>query len=226
MGMGGVRGLLRGLGTHRKHGLSPRAFEHERPHEHGHHGLSLTHTHSRSSELLHATDGRPGAGSPGAGDGASQRHDRLHDGKDVDAGAVPGIVVTSVAGEAGEAEVEDGWARFASRNWSTSSGDATDVSSAECCGRSGDSVRASERQANKIGYWVYESCTFFMLRYRFMLTIERRQSSVVSVSPAKLSGNILLPMNRRKLVRSRLLVSETTLPFTSSLALLTLVTLC
>ena len=59
-----------------------------------------------------------------------------------------------------------------------------------------------------------------------MLTIGRRQSSVVSVSPAKLSGNILLPMNRRKLVRSRLLVSETTLPFTSSLALLTLVTLC
>ena len=49
---------------------------------------------------------------------------------------------------------------------------------------------------------------------------------MVSVSPAKLSGNILLPMNRRKLVRSRLLVSETTLPFTSSLALLTLVTLC
>ena len=49
---------------------------------------------------------------------------------------------------------------------------------------------------------------------------------MVSVSPAKLSGNSLLPTNHRKLVRSRLLVSETALLFTSSLALLTLVTLC
>lgn len=95
--MGGVRGLLKGLGTHRKRGLSARSFEHESQSEHERlHGL-----------LLHTGDGRPGAGSDtvGAGAGASQRHDPLPPGGDSE--AVPGIMITSDDGRAEQAELEE-----------------------------------------------------------------------------------------------------------------------
>ncbi|THG98741.1 hypothetical protein EW026_g3507 [Hermanssonia centrifuga] len=93
--MGGVKGLLKGLGTHRKRGLSDRAFEHSKEGQ----------EHPRTAEAVPSDDGRPG-GTAGAGDGASQRHDPLPTGTKAE--AVPGIVVTGDNGEAGEAEMAEG----------------------------------------------------------------------------------------------------------------------
>lgn len=93
--MGGVQGLLRGLGTHRKHGLSSA-------------GAASSSRHGDSSAGLGKTaqgDGRPGAGSSGAGVGASQRHDRSPD--DTPLEAVPGIVVTGDDGHAEDAKLGD-----------------------------------------------------------------------------------------------------------------------
>ena len=90
--MGGVKGLLRGLGSHRKHGLSARAFEHD--------GRSPM---QRSRESLHAGDGRPGKGTVGAGDGSSQRHDRLDTGGE----EMPGIVVIDDDGQTNHPELDE-----------------------------------------------------------------------------------------------------------------------
>ncbi|KAI0368013.1 calcium-translocating P-type ATPase [Pilatotrama ljubarskyi] len=85
---GGVRGLLKGLGTHRKRGLSAKAL-----------GKTVD-TSQHASSAPHAQgDGRPGAGDePGAGQGASQRHDRS---PETGAGDVPKLVVTGPGGEDG-----------------------------------------------------------------------------------------------------------------------------
>ena len=93
--LGGVSALLRALGTHAKHGLSKFSVA---SHEHADGGKG-------KAVDLHG-DGRPGTGilTLGAGDGASQRHDRLAGG--MDAEAVPGIVVTGDDGEAEEAKIE------------------------------------------------------------------------------------------------------------------------
>jgi P-type Ca2+ transporter type 2C len=92
--MGGVTGLLRGLGTHRKHGLQNL-------------GPGSSGQHSRHSvkgkDADRSGDGRPDAGTSGAGDGASQRHDR----PDTEMEAVPGIMVTGEDGEAEEAKIEE-----------------------------------------------------------------------------------------------------------------------
>lgn len=74
--IGGVEGLLRGLGTHAKTGLSAAA-------------------------IGKAAGARPGAGpDAGAGEGAGQRHDRpKRVSEELDAEAVPGIVVTGPGSE-------------------------------------------------------------------------------------------------------------------------------
>ncbi|OBZ72072.1 Calcium-transporting ATPase 2 [Grifola frondosa] len=107
--MGGVKALLKGLGTSRKRGLGKKALMKANA---SHHGL-IPH--------IAATDSHPGTDHPhGAGVGASQRHDR-HTGDDKHAGDVPGIVVTGPGGEDGggghhgghleeEEEIEEGGA--------------------------------------------------------------------------------------------------------------------
>lgn len=85
--MGGTKGLLRGLGTHAKTGLSKKSL-----------------TNSDGSTALHAHhqdgDGRPGTGTQaGAGDGASHRH-APHPSGGGGGDDVPGIVVTSADGVA------------------------------------------------------------------------------------------------------------------------------
>ncbi|TCD63338.1 hypothetical protein EIP91_005657 [Steccherinum ochraceum] len=87
--MGGIKGLLRGLGTHAKTGLTRQSL-----------------TSSDGTNVLHAHevpgDGRPGAGAEaGAGDGASHRHapeSNSGGGGDGGGGDVPGIVVTGADG--------------------------------------------------------------------------------------------------------------------------------
>ena len=100
--MGGVTGLLKGLGTHRKRGLGRKALGK---------AVDASHHASRVDQ-----DGRPGAGDdPGAGVGASQRHDRQ---PETAAGDVPKLVLTgpggdddggvSIGGSAVDEEPEDG----------------------------------------------------------------------------------------------------------------------
>ncbi|KAL1949633.1 hypothetical protein VTO73DRAFT_8514 [Trametes versicolor] len=86
--MGGVRGLLKALGTHRKHGLSRKAL------------AKATDASHHASFVPHADkDGRPGAGDEsGAGQGASQRHDRQ---PETVASDVPKLVLTGPGGEDG-----------------------------------------------------------------------------------------------------------------------------
>ncbi|RPD74953.1 calcium-translocating P-type ATPase [Lentinus tigrinus ALCF2SS1-7] len=84
--MGGMAGLMKGLGTHRKRGLGKKALATTAPASH--HGLSDTRADK---------DGRPGAGA-GAGVGASQRHDRDPENA---AGDVPKLVLTGPGGEDG-----------------------------------------------------------------------------------------------------------------------------
>ena len=74
--IGGVKGLLKGLGTHAKTGLSAVA-------------------------IGKGPGSRPGAGTDtGAGEGAGQRHDRpTQNAEESDAEAVPGIVVTGPGSE-------------------------------------------------------------------------------------------------------------------------------
>ncbi|GJE94582.1 cation-translocating P-type ATPase [Phanerochaete sordida] len=88
--MGGTAGLLKGLGTHAKQGLTITPGP-PHPSDNG----------KGKGVDLHG-DGRPGTGTPtlGAGLGASQRHDRWVG--EVDEEAVPGIVVT---GDDGEEEI-------------------------------------------------------------------------------------------------------------------------
>ncbi|KAI0636062.1 calcium-translocating P-type ATPase [Trametes polyzona] len=86
--LGGVRGLLKALGTHRKRGLGKKAL-----------GKAADASHHASFAPHADKDGRPGAGdSPGAGTGASQRHDRQ---PETTAGDVPKLVVTGPGGEDG-----------------------------------------------------------------------------------------------------------------------------
>ncbi|EJF64840.1 calcium-translocating P-type ATPase [Dichomitus squalens LYAD-421 SS1] len=80
--MGGVTGLLQGLGTHRKKGLSRRAL-----------GKAPDVSHHESFAPRVDKDSRPGAG---AGDGASQRHDREPEASDV-----PKLVLTGPGDEDG-----------------------------------------------------------------------------------------------------------------------------
>jgi P-type Ca2+ transporter type 2C len=87
IGMGGVNGLLKGLGTHRNRGLSTKA--------------AALNTGSRTS-LPHGLGDRD---SPGAGLGASHRHDPLGEGTSMD--AVPDIKVIGDDGEEGEAQIGD-----------------------------------------------------------------------------------------------------------------------
>ena len=93
--MGGVQGLLRGLGTHRKRGLQSSGSGSKEQYAEG----------GPRKSTASDGDGRPGTGTLGAGVGASQRHDRS--GMGTDAGAVPGIVVTGDDGQAEEAKMED-----------------------------------------------------------------------------------------------------------------------
>ena len=93
--MGGVQGLLSGLGTHRKHGLKTA----------GSGARDRYEADVKGKGLPDAGDGRPGTGTSGAGDGASQRHDRPGGGTETE--AVPGIVVTGDDGQAEEAKMED-----------------------------------------------------------------------------------------------------------------------
>lgn len=81
--MGGVEGLLKGLGTHRKHGLSKFAIA---PPEQGH----ALHNGAAKVSGQPATEGK----------GESQRHDRS------DVEAVPGIVVTGDDGKAEQAALD------------------------------------------------------------------------------------------------------------------------
>ncbi|EKM58525.1 uncharacterized protein PHACADRAFT_252935 [Phanerochaete carnosa HHB-10118-sp] len=91
--MGGTDGLLKGLGTHPKHGL---------PILSGSSHVDI----GKGKKVDVLGDGRPGTGTPppGAGDGASQRHDRIAG--DAETGAVPGIMVIGDDGEAEEAKME------------------------------------------------------------------------------------------------------------------------
>ncbi|KAI0775069.1 calcium-translocating P-type ATPase [Trametes elegans] len=85
---GGITGLLRALGTHRKRGLSAKAL-----------GKAVDASNHASFAAPADKDGRPGVGTePGAGAGASQLHDRLSEGS---AGEVPKLVVTGPGGEDG-----------------------------------------------------------------------------------------------------------------------------
>ncbi|KAI0077064.1 calcium-translocating P-type ATPase [Panus rudis PR-1116 ss-1] len=86
--MGGIKGLLRGLGTHAKRGLSKKSL----------------------GEAADAgAPAQPDAKPAGAGDGASQRHDpSAKGGGGSEGAAVPGIVVTSPGGEHDDVDgVED-----------------------------------------------------------------------------------------------------------------------
>ena len=86
--MGGERGLLRGLGTNKKRGLGKKALS--KVNDASHHASFSPNMDS---------DGRPGTGNePGAGAGASQRHDRH---AETTAGDVPKLVVTGPGGEEG-----------------------------------------------------------------------------------------------------------------------------
>lgn len=86
--MGGITGLMKGLGTHRKRGLSKKAL-----------GKAADASHHGSFVSPSDKDGRPGAGDdPGAGAGASQRHDRQ---PETAAGDVPKLVLTGPGGEDG-----------------------------------------------------------------------------------------------------------------------------
>ncbi|KAI8980025.1 calcium-translocating P-type ATPase [Trametes punicea] len=89
--MGGERGLLKGLGTNKKRGLSRKAL-----------GKAEPASHHASFASQADTDGRPGTGGiVGAGDGASQRHDRQ---PETTASDVPKLVVTGPGGEEGGGE--------------------------------------------------------------------------------------------------------------------------
>ncbi|KAI0671871.1 calcium-translocating P-type ATPase [Trametes maxima] len=82
--LGGIRGLLKALGTNKKRGLSAKAL-----------GKTADASHHASFVPEADKDGRPGAGDePGAGAGASQRHDRQ-------SSDVPKLVVTGPGGEDG-----------------------------------------------------------------------------------------------------------------------------
>lgn len=100
--IGGTTGLCRGLGTSRKHGLSKKALTRD-VEDVSHHGLI-----PESKD----TDGRPGMGGggavSGAGEGASQRHDRGMSETETAGEAVPGIVVIGPGGEHGGEHMEDG----------------------------------------------------------------------------------------------------------------------
>ena len=82
--MGGVSGLLQGLGTHRKRGLSKKAL-----------GKSPEVSHHEPFASQGDKDHRPGAG---AGSGASQRHDRE---PETGASDVPKLVLTGPGDEDG-----------------------------------------------------------------------------------------------------------------------------
>ena len=81
---GGIVGLLQGLGTHRKRGLSRKAL-----------GKTVDASHHESFASRVDKDPRPGAG---AGVGASQRHDRD---PDPAGGDVPKLVLTGPGDEDG-----------------------------------------------------------------------------------------------------------------------------
>lgn len=83
--IGGLKGVLRGLGTNGKTGLSGKALIHVEENE-------LDEKIVQGKDKGSTDDGRPGGGgTAGAGDGASQRHDRPP--------SPPMIVVTSPGGE-------------------------------------------------------------------------------------------------------------------------------
>lgn len=88
--MGGSDGLLRGLGTHRKRGLSGELHS---PAAHAGSQTNLAHGHGDGS-------------SSGAGKGASQRHDPSGGGG-TSVHAVPNIKITGDDGKEGEAELGD-----------------------------------------------------------------------------------------------------------------------
>ena len=86
--MGGVTGLLKGLGTHRKRGLGKKAL-----------GSSVPASQHGKPDSDADKDGRPGAGpGAGAGVGASQRHDRQ---PETTASDVPKLVLTGPGDEDG-----------------------------------------------------------------------------------------------------------------------------
>ncbi|KAI0833641.1 calcium-translocating P-type ATPase [Trametes gibbosa] len=86
--LGGIAGLLKALGSNRKRGLSRKALA--KAPDASHHASFAPHADK---------DGRPGAGgAPGAGAGASQRHDRQ---PETSARDVPKLVVTGPGGEDG-----------------------------------------------------------------------------------------------------------------------------
>ncbi|THH32252.1 hypothetical protein EUX98_g1955 [Antrodiella citrinella] len=90
--MGGIKGLLKGLGTHAKTGLTTKS-------------LTLSDGTVVQHALEGAGDGHPSAGpEAGAGDGASHRHAPEAGGsKD----AVPGIVVTGIDGQHDDDAIKD-----------------------------------------------------------------------------------------------------------------------
>ena len=88
---GGVRTLLKGLGTHAKRGLSKKSLIESSPAQ-----LETPHTHSDKSM---PGDGRPGMGTKlGAGDGVSHRHSPEPEGGGK-ASEVPNITLTNPGGE-------------------------------------------------------------------------------------------------------------------------------
>ncbi|CAL1717041.1 unnamed protein product [Somion occarium] len=104
--MGGIKGLLRGLGTDAKLGLSKKALGHAADA-----GMSPSHPHTPHPDTSNASDGRPGTGTIlGAGDGASHRHspEAKGGGGDSKAVSVPGIVVTTPGGDEELEDAEEG----------------------------------------------------------------------------------------------------------------------
>ncbi|KAK7690441.1 hypothetical protein QCA50_005539 [Cerrena zonata] len=91
---GGVRALLKGLGTNAKRGLSKKSLV-----ESEHVPVSQPEKSSPDAEVSTPGDGRPGMGTQlGAGDGVSHRHSPKPEGGGESA-AVPNIVLTGPGGE-------------------------------------------------------------------------------------------------------------------------------
>lgn len=91
---GGVRNLLRGLGTSSKRGLSKKSLTASEP---SHDSQTPQHHHDKDTP----GDGRPGTGGTklGAGDGVSHRHQPEPEGGGEPASPVPNITLTSPTGE-------------------------------------------------------------------------------------------------------------------------------
>lgn len=94
--IGGVKGLLAGLGTSRKRGLGKKALVRVDHDASSHPGLI---PENRNADERPHADADVRESSAGAGEGASQRHDR---GTEEAGEAVPGIVVTGPGGDHGE----------------------------------------------------------------------------------------------------------------------------